>query len=143
MKCPWAFNGLMSTALLMPMVAAPESHVQTAAASTAANAAAHVNFKIVIPTVLYLRMGSANDRGDGAKTVTIMSNGRNVMLNPTARSPDEPLAHDGVILSASARKVIAQEAPCALGIDDAAAASARAYRVNFNSHTLVCTVSMP
>jgi hypothetical protein len=144
MKCSWAFNGLMSTAaLLMPTMAAPESHVQTGAANSAVNVAVHVNFKIVIPTVLYLRMESANDRGGGAKMLTVMSNGRNVMLNPTARSPDEPLAHDGVILSASARKVIAQEAPCALGIDDAAAASARAYRVNFNSHTLVCTVSMP
>jgi hypothetical protein len=142
MKCPWAFNGLMSTAaLLMPMMAVPESHVQTAAASTATNAAAHVNFKIVIPTVLYLRMGSANDRGEGAKTVTIMSNGRNVMLNPSARSADDAPAH-GVILSASARKVIAQEAPCTLGIDDAAA-TARTHRVNFNSQTLVCTVSMP
>jgi hypothetical protein len=144
MKYPWAFNGLMSTAaLLMPMMAAPESHVQTAAANTAVNAAVHVNFKIVIPTVLYLRMGSANDRGDGAKTLTVMSNGRNVMLNPTARSPDDARAHDGVILSASARKIIAQEAPCAPGIDDAAAALARADRVNFSAHPLVCTVSMP
>jgi hypothetical protein len=142
MKCPWAFNGLMSTALLMPMMAAPESHVQTAAASTAANAAAHVNFKIVIPTVLYLRMGSASERGDGAKTVTIMSNGRNVMLNPTTRSPDDARTHF-VILSASAGKILAQDAPCALGIDDAAAATARAHRVSFNIQPLVCTVSMP
>jgi hypothetical protein len=132
----------MSTALLMPMMAAPESHVQTAAASTAVNAVAHVNFKIVIPTVLYLRMGSARDRGDGAKTVSIMSNGRNVMLNPTARSPDDARAHV-VILSASARKVIAQDAPCALGIDDAAAATAGTHPVNFNTQPLVCTVSMP
>jgi hypothetical protein len=146
MKCPWAFNGLMSTALLMPMMAAPESHLQTAAASTAtnvaANAAAHVNFKIVIPTVLYLRTEGANDRGDGAQTVSIMSNGRNVMLNPTARSPDDVPAH-GIILSASARKILAQDATCALGIDDAAAATARAHRVNFNTQPLVCTVSMP
>jgi hypothetical protein len=133
---------LMSTALLMPMMAAPESHVQTAAASTAVNAAAHVNFKIVIPTVLYLRTEGANDRGDGAQTVSIMSNGRNVMLNPTARSPDDVPAH-GIILSASARKILAQDATCALGIDDAAAATARAHRVNFNTQPLVCTVSMP
>jgi hypothetical protein len=147
MKCPWAFNGLMSTAaLLMPMMAVPESHVQTAAASTATNVAAHaeahVNFKIVIPTVLSLRMGSADDRGGGAKTMTIMSNGRNVMLSSTARSPEDARVHDGVILSASARKIIAQDAPCALRIDDAAV-SARAHRVNVNSQPLVCTVSMP
>src|SRR5271154_3866795 len=142
MKCPWAFNGLMSTAaLLMPMMAAPESHVQTGAASTAVNAAVHVNFKIVIPTVLYLRMASANDRSGGAKMLTVMSNGRNVMLNPTARTPDELLAHDGVILSASAGKVIAQEAPCGREIDDAAAASGPAHRVNFHHQPLVCTVS--
>jgi hypothetical protein len=144
MKCPSAFHGLMSTAaLLMPMMAAPESHVQTAAASTATNAAAHVNFKIVIPTVLYLRMASANDRAGGAKMLTIMSNGRNVTLSSTARSPDDARAHDGVILSASARKIIAQDATCALRIDDAAAATARARRVNFNIQPLVCTVSMP
>jgi hypothetical protein len=144
MKCPWAFNGLLSTAaLLMPIMAAPESHVQTAAANTAVNAAVHVNFKIVIPTVLYLQMASANERSDGAKTLTVVSNGRNVMLTPTARLPDDARAHDGVILSASARKIIAQEAPCALRIDAAAAATARALRVNFNSHPLVCTVSMP
>jgi hypothetical protein len=146
MKCPSAFHGLMSTAaLLMPMMAAPESHVQTASTATnaAAHAAAHVNFKIVIPTVLSLRMGSADDRGGGAKTVTIMSNGRNVTLSSTARSPDDARAHDGVILSASARKIIAQDAPCALRIDDAAAATARAHRVNFNIQPLVCTVSMP
>ena len=138
----------MSTAaLLMPMMAAPESQVQTAAASTATNvaahAAAHLNFKIVIPTVLYLRMGSANDGAAAANTVTIMSNGRNVMLNPTARSPDDGRVHDGIIISASARKIIAQDAPCAFGIDDAAAATARDHRVNFNTQPLVCTVSMP
>jgi hypothetical protein len=132
----------MSTAaLLMPMMAAPESHVQTAAMSAATNAAAHVNFKIVIPTVLYLRMGSANDRGDGAKTVTIMSNGRHVMLNATASSPDDARAR-GVILSASARKILAQDAPCALGMDTAAA-SARTHHVNVDTQPLVCTVSMP
>ena len=133
----------MSTAaLLMPMMAAPESHVQTAAASTATNVAAHVNFKIVIPTVLSLRMESAIDRGRGAKTVTIMSNGRNVMLSSTTRSSDDARAHF-VILSASAGKILAQDAPCAPGIDDTAAATTRTHRVSFNIQPLVCTVSMP
>jgi len=132
----------MSTAaLLMPMMAVPESQVQTPAASAATHAAAHVNFKIVIPTVLYLRMAGTQDRAGGARMATIMSNGRNVMLNPTARSSDDIRAH-GVILSASARNIIAQDAPCALGID-APAAAARAQRLNFNTQPLVCTVSMP
>ena len=111
------------------MVAA-ESHLQTKAAGTASVATVRVNFKIVIPTILYMHVGNASDRALGAETVAIMSNNRNVTLNATVRAPDSDVhAHGNVILSASARKLIAQDALCTVG--------------DAHAHRVVCTVSMP
>jgi hypothetical protein len=148
------FTGAMSlAALLLPSMAAAESHMQTKASGTASVAAARVNFKIVIPTVLYMQVGNAADRalradrppgGDrtlGAETVAIMSNSRNVTLNATVRRPDSdaalrgnvvrsaPVILSASVLSASGRKVIAQDAPCTTG--------------DAHAHPVVCTVSMP
>jgi hypothetical protein len=142
----WAFNGLIgSAALLLPLAAVPESRVVTGAANTALQATAHVNFKIVIPKVLYLHVG-ANDVNGAADTVAIMSNSRNVWLTATVRAADEP-ARDGahsaatantgrgsVILSAAARKVIAQETACTVGNPHPATAAVT---------QVICTVSMP
>jgi hypothetical protein len=109
-----AFNGLMTgAALLLPLTAVPESRIESGTASTASSAMAHVNFKIVIPQVLYLRVGPGNDGLAGTQTVAIMSNGRNVTLNSTDRAPDSNIpARRTVILNASARKPIAQQAQC-------------------------------
>lgn len=166
MKCSWAFKGLISTAaLLLPLMAVPESRIQTGAASAALSATAHVNFKIIIPTVLSLQVGSGSDRAAGAETVAIMSNGRNVWLNATVRTAGDensgttsrlvaapanqlqpsvqPLG-GSVLFSASGRKTIAQQAQCAPGNAHAAAAPTDARgRVNLNTQQLVCTVSMP
>ena len=69
MKWSKAFNGSMATAaLLLPMIVAAESHIQAETAGTATAAAARVNFKIVIPKVLYLRLNGGNDRVAGAET---------------------------------------------------------------------------
>ena len=88
MKRPWAFSGLMSaTALLLPLTVVPESRIQTGAARAALNATAHVNFKIIIPKILYLHVGGGNDCVAGAETVAIMSNSRSVTLNATVRTP--------------------------------------------------------
>jgi hypothetical protein len=143
-----SFTGAICVvALLLPSMVAAESHLQTKAAGTASVATARVNFKIVIPTVLYMQVGNAADRALGAarplgaETVAIMSNSRNVTLNATLRRPDSDVALPGnvvrsapailsaSVLSASGRKVIAQDAPCTAG--DALA------------HPVVCTVSMP
>jgi hypothetical protein len=143
------FNGSMSmAALLLPLTVAADSHVQTKAASAASAATSHVDFKIIIPSVLYLHVGSANDRTSrGAETVAIMSNNRNVTLNASVRTPESDVhARGSAILSASARKVIAQDALCTVGDAHAAAAAAPTAargRVNVNEHQLVCTVSMP
>jgi hypothetical protein len=125
------FNGSMSVAaLLLPLMAAAESHMRTEAARAASAATAHVNFKIVIPTVLYLHVGNASDRALGAGTVAVMSNSRNVTLNATLRTPESDVhARGNVILSASARKVIAQDALCTVG--------------DSHARRVVCTVSMP
>jgi hypothetical protein len=137
-----AFTGAICVAALLPSMVAAESHIQTKAAGTASVATARVNFKIVIPTVLYMQVGNAADhalgadRTPGAETVAIMSNSRNVTLNATRRRPDSDVALRGnvvrsapVILSASGRKVIAQNAPCTAG--------------DAHAHPVVCTASMP
>jgi hypothetical protein len=143
----WAFNGSMSTAaLLLPLMVAADSHVQTKSANAASVAASHVDFKIVIPTVLYLHVGSANDRTTrGAETVAIMSNSRNVTLNATVRTPESDVnARGSTILSSSARKVIAQDALCTPRDALAAAAPVAARpRAKVDDRQVVCTVSMP
>jgi len=135
-KRSWACNGLLGfTALLLPIAALPESRVETAGASTAVQATAHVNFKIVIPKVLYLHVGTGNDDAN-PETVAVMSNSRNVWLTATVRTRDEHsrATRGNVILSAAARNIIAQDAVCT-------AADRRPTAVRA-SH-LICTVSMP
>ena len=123
-----AFNALMSTAsllLLLPQTAASESHVQTAAPTTAVAATASVNFKIVIPKVLFLQMGDGSSHSRDTQRMTITSNGRTVSFSE---------ARGNLILSAAARKGIAQEAQCRLGNGPAATVTGR---------TTICTVSTP
>ncbi len=134
MKWTCAFNGLMSTAsLLLPLTAASESHLQTAAPTARATATAGVDFKIVIPKVLSLQMSDAGSLSLDAQTVTVTSNGHNVSLNATERTAKSG-AHAGssIILNSAARKGIAQVAQCRL--DNGPAAAGR---------MAVCTVSTP
>ena len=145
MKWSKGFTGSMSmAALLLPLMVAADSHIQTKAASAALAATSHVDFKIIIPTVLYLHVGSANDRTTrGVESVAIMSNSRNVTLNAVVRTPESDVhAHGSAILSASARKVIAQDALCTVGDAAAAPVIARG-RVKAGDRQMVCTVSIP
>jgi hypothetical protein len=135
----WGIKGLMSSAaLLVPMLAVPESRIQSEGAGTGLQATAHLNFKIVIPKVLYLHVAGVNDRD--AQTVAIMSNSRNVWLTATLRTPQAQTtgaaAHGSVLLSAAARKVIAQDTACTLS-------EPRAGRAPPGAAELVCTASMP
>ncbi len=143
MKWSKGLTGSMSmAALLLPLMVAADSHIQTKAASAALAATSHVDFKIVIPTVLYMHVESANDRTTrGAETVAIMSNSRNVTLNATVRTPESEVHARGAILSASARKIIAQDALCTVG--DAAAPVVARGRAKAEDRRMVCTVSMP
>ena len=145
MKWSKALNGSMGTAaLLLPMMVAGESHIQTETAGTAATATAHVNFKIVIPKVLYLRVSGGNEPIAGVETVAVMSNSRNVTLNATVRTSDSDVHARGVVLGASARKTIAQDALCTLGDAHPAALPAGArLSAKAGDRQVICTVSMP
>jgi hypothetical protein len=138
MKWSWPFGSLMScAAMVLPFLAAADSHIQTAASSAALRATAHVEFKIIIPKVLYLQVGDSGP-------VAIMSNGRNVSLTATVRAPAANPAHGNVILSAAARKVIAQDAECTPGdLHPAAAAVGVHSGVAIDASRVVCTASMP
>jgi hypothetical protein len=132
-----AFNGLVcSAALLLPIAAVPESRIQSEGANAAVQATAHLNFRIVIPKVLYLHVGDGSVRDADPETVAVMSNSRNVWLTATVRTRDEHsrAARGSVILSAAARNIIAQDTVCTAV--DLHPAAVRA------SH-LICTVSMP
>jgi hypothetical protein len=126
------FNGVLGTAaLLLPLSATPESHIQAPTTDSKSSATAHVDFKIIIPRVLYLRVSDADTAAAVAapNTVAVMSNSHNVALTTTARSATGSVAGN-VILNSAARKTIAQDAVCA------APAGAPANR-------LICTASMP
>jgi hypothetical protein len=134
MKWSWALNCVVgAAALLLPPTAAPDSHLQAQLGSAASSAAAHVNFKIVIPPVLYLHVASPNE-GAADPRVAIMSNNHNVTLTATNRTPANTVAGT-FILSAAARKIIAQEAVCT--------PSAGTHRGLGHGYGLVCTASIP
>ena len=107
---------IATLALLMPLMAAAESQNESAAATPALYATAHLNFKIVIPKVLSMQVAGENDRIAGAQTVAVTSTGRSVAMNAT-------------VLTAAARRSIAQDVPCSRG----------------DAHVgpVVCTASMP
>jgi hypothetical protein len=124
---------------MVPMMAVPESRIQSEGAGAGLQATAHLNFKIVIPKVLYLHVASANDRDP--QTVAVMSNSRNVWLTATLRTPEArgsegAIAHGNIMLSAAARKVIAQDTACT-------SSEPRAGRASAGATQLVCTASMP
>jgi hypothetical protein len=123
---------LASAALLLPLLAAADSQVQTGAARATLRATAHLDFRIVIPRVLSLDLASGVESVRGAQTVAIFTNSHNVTLAATVHASDE--ARGNIILNAAARKVIAQNAACMPGLSRAAAASASG---------VICTASMP
>jgi hypothetical protein len=61
-------------ALLLPSMAAADSQTVATAPGGTMHAMAHVDFKIVIPTVLSLRT-------NGSERVALLSNGRSVSLS--------------------------------------------------------------
>ena len=124
---------MSSAALLLPTLAATESQLKTEAPGTALRATAHVNFKIIIPSMLSLDVASGSDPAPGAHTVSIFSNSRNVTLAGSVRASDN--ARGNLILSAAARRVISQHAACTLGPVRPAG--------DADTSRVFCTVSMP
>jgi hypothetical protein len=101
------------TVLLAPLPAAAESQIH-ADATHRMTAIAHVEFKIVIPTTLSIEVLSSIQSRVDAQKVAIGSNGRTVVLAATVQGTDLP-RHD-LILGAAARKTIAQDTACVLGV---------------------------
>jgi len=104
-----------------------------------------VNFKIVIPQVLYLRVGPGDDALAGTQSVAVMSNGRNVTMNSSDRAPDSTNpARRNLILNASARGIIAQQAQCAPTPTPAGTAPADSPdSTKKGTRAVICTASMP
>jgi hypothetical protein len=69
MKTSIALKGLLGVgALTLPLMAFAESNVQTGAATASPGATAHVDFSIVIPKILYLRVGTGSAYASGTLT---------------------------------------------------------------------------
>ena len=69
MKTSIALKSLVGAgALMLPLMTFAESNVQTGAATASPGATAHVDFTIVIPKVLYLRVGAGSAYLTGALT---------------------------------------------------------------------------
>jgi hypothetical protein len=131
---------MWSAALLAPLPAAAESQIH--AAATRMTASAHVNFKIVIPTVLSMEVLSRVHSGDDVQKVAIGSNGRTVMLAATVQGSNLP--RRDLILGAAARKIIVQDPACALGVQSSVTATAGARSgAGRGDARMICTVSMP
>jgi hypothetical protein len=69
MKTSIALKSLVGAgALMLPLMTFAESNVQTGAATAAPGATAHVDFTIVIPKILYLRVGNGSSYSTGILT---------------------------------------------------------------------------
>jgi hypothetical protein len=98
------------------------------------SAAAHVDFRIVIPQVLSLGLMGGDAQATGTQRVAIFSNSRTVTLAVSGGSV--PAARNRVILRAAARKAIARDAVCQLPTDLAGGGLSA-------PPAMICTVSMP
>src|ERR1700685_4566782 len=69
MKTSIALKVLLGAgALMLPLMVSAESNVQTGAATNSPGATAHLDFSIVIPKILYLRVGTGSLYATGALT---------------------------------------------------------------------------
>src|ERR1700728_4378092 len=67
MKISIALKTLLGAgALTLPLMVLAESNVQTGTATNSPGATAHVDFSIVIPKILYLRVGTGSSYTTGA-----------------------------------------------------------------------------
>lgn len=137
-------GGGVAGAWLLPSMAVPESRVASGAPGAALSATARVTFKIIIPKVLYVRVGNVSENALEPGNVAVMSNNHNATLNAALRTVDSNApARGNLILNSAARKGIAQNAQCALADRAAPAAAASSGNRNGAAPQLVCTVSMP
>jgi hypothetical protein len=137
-------GGGAAAAWLLPSTAVPESRVASGAPAAALSATARVTFKIIIPKVLYVRVGNANENVLDPGNVAVMSNSHNATLNAALRTLDSNApARGNLILNSAARKGIAQNAHCSPTDRAAPAAAASGGDGHGGASQIVCTVSMP
>ena len=80
MKTSIALKVLLGAgALTLPLMALAESNYQTGAATNSPGATAHVDFSIVIPKILYLRVGTGSSYSTGVLLPTVPAAGENVI----------------------------------------------------------------
>ncbi len=129
MTCLGLSRTMSIAALVLPLLAAGESQFDVESAAPRAArplaAAAHLNFKIVIPQVLSLDIPGGAGRDTQARA-SVGSNGRSVALASTHAA--DATRHD-VVLTAAGRTLV-READC---VPDVPPKAAR----------VTCTVSMP
>jgi hypothetical protein len=75
-------NLLGAASLMLPVLVIAESNVQTGAATATPGATAHVDFSIVIPQVLYLRVGTGSSYTTGVYTANTAVD--EIVFSPTA-----------------------------------------------------------
>jgi len=109
----WRAGPLLVGAALcaMPRFAAPDSHLVTGPRDQALRASAHLDFKIIIPSVLGLDLEPGRARA-GALGVALFGNTRGLTLGSSIEGAPTP--RHGLILTAVARGVISEHAFCAL-----------------------------
>jgi hypothetical protein len=137
-------GGGVAAAWLMPSMAVPESRVASGAPGAALTTPARVAFKIIIPKMLYVRVGDVTENALDAGMVAVMSNSHNATLNAALRTLDSSAqARGNLILTSAAKKGIAQNAQCSLAHSAVPAAAASSADRNGAARQLICTVSMP
>jgi hypothetical protein len=105
-------------AMVLVSQACPESQLAIPSRDTTSHAAARVDFKIIIPPVLYL--------GIGDNMATILSNGRSVTFSAGSRT-------NGITL-VGRRQVIVEHTPCAHSMPNL---------IDTHQSVLTCTVAVP
>jgi hypothetical protein len=162
---------LAAAALLSPWPVTAESSLVSGAGTAHVGATAHLDFKIVIPPVLALRIDGASLAAGAAPRVSVFSNTRHVLLTASApSSPDdrpaagrprsgaaaEPRpsgaaasaaldgAHSTVLLRTGRGAVITAETACRLGGARPVATPGHPPRSPVvDLRPVVCTVAMP
>src|ERR1700675_2643284 len=97
MKTSIALKSLFGAgALMLPLMAFAESNVQTGAATAAPGARAHVDFSIVIPKILYLRVGTGSAYTAAPPVLTSVGTIDAITFSPAAGSVGNRTAVAGV-----------------------------------------------
>lgn len=113
-------------AILLVSQATAESQLTVSSRDTVPHAAGRLDFKIIIPTVLYLSVTDDAEGLLGGKVATIVSNGRSVTFSSGTRG--------NTITLLGHRQIIVAHTPCSYAAPSSS---------NSNPPALTCTVAVP